>query len=495
MRERLGIFVDGQWHASSGSDIYTVINPTTEEPYGITNLGTDLDVDRAVISADRALRSAAWRATTLDERCAMVERIALLLAGRTKELARIQAESMGGLYRTALALGGSLQLIEMYLESVREVDFEYVRSDRYGNTLITRQPVGVVAGIVPWNAPVRSEVKKVVPALLAGCTVVLKPAPETPFGAAIFAEICAEAGVPPGVVNLVPGGPATGEALVRHPLVRKIAFTGSTATGARIASLGGESFKRLQLELGGKSAAILLDDVDIEAAVPWLIRGNWGNSGQVCTAITRVLTPRRRYADVLDALAAAASEQVVGDPLDDQTTLGPLVTERQRDKVLGFIAAGVNDGAQLVTGGGRADLDHGWFVQPTVFSGVDNAMRIATDEIFGPVTSVIPYDSEDDAVEIANDSRYGLHGAVFARDEAHALQVARRIDTGSVAINGFYLAASAPFGGIKQSGIGREHGPEGYDSFLEYISYNIPKTLADRLSDELARGARRSGPP
>ena len=484
MRQRLGSFIDGDWHPSSGSQTHTVVNPTTEQPYGRTSIGTDLDVDRAVTSADRALRGAPWRTTTLEERCAIVERVAALLEARTEELAAIQAESMGGLYRTALSLGGSLQLIEMYLESVRQVRFEYLRNDRYGNTLITRQPVGVVAGIVPWNAPVRSEVKKVVPALLAGCTVVLKPAPETPFGAAIFAEICTEAGVPPGVVNMVPGGPSTGEALVRHPLVRKIAFTGSTATGARIASLASDSFKRLQLELGGKSAAILLDDVDIEVALPWLVRGNWGNSGQVCTAITRVLAPRQRYADVLDALAGAADQQVVGDPLEEKTTLGPLVTQRQRDKVLGFIESGVNDGAQLVSGGGRTDRERGWFVQPTVFAGVNNKMRIARDEIFGPVTSVIPYDTEDDAIEIANDSGYGVHGAVFARDEAHALQVARRVDTGSMAINGFYLAASAPFGGLKQSGVGREHGPEGFDSFLEYISYNIPKSLADALAAE-----------
>ncbi|MGW0176757.1 aldehyde dehydrogenase family protein [Rhodococcus sp. NPDC003322] len=485
MQERLGIFVDGQWQDSSGSDTVTIVNPTTEEPYGIVRVGTAADIDRAVVSADRALGSTAWRDATLDDRCKIVARIAELLEQKAPELARIQTETTGVLHRNALRLGESVALIEMFLESARRVNFRYLRRDAYGDALVTRRPVGVVAAIVPWNAPIRSEVKKVIPALLAGCTVVVKPSPEVSFGTALFAEICAEAGVPPGVVNVVLGDGSTGDALVRHPLVRKVAFTGSTPTGAKIAAATSGSFTRLQLELGGKSAAILLDDFDLDAVLPWLVRGSWANSGQVCVALTRILVPRSRAGEVVDALAAAARNQVVGDPFDENTTLGPLVTSQHRDKVLGLIEAGLQEGANLVTGGRSSDLP-GWFVEPTVFADATNDMRIAREEIFGPVATIIAYDSVDEAVAIANDSPYGLHGAVFGADETRALEIAQRVESGSLGINRALLPHSAPFGGVKQSGVGREHGPEGYDSFLEYVSYNISSTLADQLTSEPA---------
>ncbi|MFC9978464.1 aldehyde dehydrogenase [Gordonia sp. NPDC127522] len=481
MKKRVQNFIDGEWRASSGTETITIVNPTTEEPYGVVGVATPEDVDAAVTSAHRALNSDPWRGLSLTDRRRIVARVGDLLAVRSPELARIASETTGAVYRNWLSLGDSVNLIRMYLEAVEKIQFEYVRRDAHGDSLITRRPVGVVAGIVPWNAPIRSEVKKVIPALLAGCTIVVKPSPEVTFGAAVFAEICSEAGVPPGVVNMVPGGPSTGDALVRHPLVRKVAFTGSTATGARIAEASSDTFKRLQLELGGKSAAVLLDDFELEATMPWMVRGNWSNSGQICVGLTRVLVPRSRHDELVGAFVQAAAEQVVGDPLDEATTMGPLVTQTHRRKVLNLIAAGVAEGADLVAGGGVADR-RGWFVEPTVFAGVSNDMRIAREEFFGPVATIIPYDTVDQAVAIANDSDYGLHGAVFGADELRALDVARRIDTGSMGINRAFMPHSAPFGGVKQSGIGREHGVEGFDSFLEYVSYNLPPTLADRLT-------------
>lgn len=488
MMQRKGMYVDGTWRDSTGLLKLPVVNPHTEEQWGETTCAEASDVDIAVRSAERALHSE-WAEMPLAERISIVLRIGELLQERKHELARIQTCSMGGLYKNACFLGGSLELIGMYVESVRKIAFDYVRRDGSGNTLVSRRPVGVVAGIVPWNAPVRNEVKKTIPALLSGCTVVLKPAPETPFGAAIFAEVCTEAGLPPGVVNLVFGGPATGEELVKHPKVRKIAFTGSSATGSRIAALASSSFKRLQLELGGKSAGILLEDADLATSMPTLVAAAWSNSGQACSSITRVLAPRSRYDEVVDALVEAANAQIIGDPMDPATTMGPLVSKRQFDRVLQYIEVGRSEGARVAAGGGRPrHLDRGYYIEPTVFVDVRNDMKIAQEEIFGPVTCVIPYDTEDQAVGIANDTVYGLHGGVYGRDEEHALSIARRLDTGSVGINMFFVPSSAPFGGVKASGVGREHGPEGFDSFLEFTSYNVSPALAETLAARYPSG-------
>lgn len=477
-----GNFIDGEWRPSTGTGSYTVINPATEEPFGTVPLASEADVDRAVRAADAAMRTGKWPAMSLEERCRIVERVAEAIERRAPELARLRSGSMGAPYASSLALSNSVKLIEMYLRSARQVRFARVNSDPYGNTYIVRKPVGVVAGIVPWNVPVRNELKKIIPAVLAGCAVVLKPALESPFTGAALMEIIAEAGMPPGVVNLVSGGPETGEALVRHPLVRKIAFTGSSATGARIAALAAPSFKRLQLELGGKSAAIVLDDADLDTVIPSLRAFGFGNSGQVCASLSRVLAPRDMHRDLAEALAAAASTHVLGDPMDARTTLGPLVTARQRERVLGYIESGIREGATLIYGGGiPACLPRGWYVQPTVFTDVAPRMAIAQEEIFGPVVSVIPYDDVDEAVAIANDSRYGLHGAVFSRDPRRALEIGLRVDTGTLAVNGFDVPLSAPFGGVKDSGVGRENGVEGYDSYLEYHSYNVPPELAAEL--------------
>lgn len=492
---RTGTYIDGAWRPAQSDHTVTVINPYTEQPFGVTSVASPAEVDAAVVSADRAGRRSAWSATSLEDRIAIVERIRDGLLARATELATLNTSSMGMLYSRAKGLGRAAELIEMYIAAARELELAYLRTSHDAAALITRRPVGVVAAIVPWNTPIRSEVKKVIPALLAGCTVVLKPAPETPFGASTFAEICSEAGLPPGVLNVVPGDASTGAHLVRHPLVRKVAFTGSTATGQQIWQAVAPNFTRLQLELGGKSAAILLDDVDLDAALPWLSQGIFSGSGQQCIATSRILAPRSRYAEVVEAMAAAADSLVPGDPFDPTTTLAPLVSARQRDRVLGYVEIGRSEGAKVVTGGRvPASPAHGWFVEPTILAEVDNAMRVAQEEIFGPVACIIPYDTEQEAIAIANDSRYGLGGSVYSRDPLHALEVAQQIDAGHVAINRHGVPQNVPFGGVKHSGIGREHGIEGYDSFLEYKVYPMSREVAARVrAERLATGRTSAG--
>jgi betaine-aldehyde dehydrogenase len=341
---------------------------------------------------------------------------------------------------------------------------------------VRRAPVGVAACILPWNVPLYIAAMKLGPALAAGCTVVIKPAPETPLDPYLLAEAVQEAGLPPGVVNVVAAGRETSEYLVRHPGVDKVSFTGSSATGARIAALCGEQIKRCTLELGGKSAAILLEDVDLAKSTQDLVMAGLLNNGQACAAQTRILAPRSRYREVVDALGSAVGALRVGDPADPQTNVGPLVAKRQRDRVLGYLESGKRDGAKAVCGGGRpAHLDRGWFIEPTVFADVRNSMTIAREEIFGPVLSVIPYGDEDEAVAIANDSPYGLGGGVWTRDVAHGAAIAARIRTGVVAINSaMLLDFKSPFGGFKKSGIGRELGPEGIAPYTEYQSIILP---------------------
>ena len=479
MKQYEGVYIDGAWQPSTGT-VATVINPATEEPFGTVTNATADDVDRAVQSAARALPG--WAATPLEERIAVVERIAALIDERSRELALLRVGSMGSPLKASLTLSNSAGLIRMYLDTIRKVQFTQVRSDEFGTSYITRRPVGVVAGIVPWNVPVRNELRKLIPSILTGCSIVLKPALESPLTGAMLMEIFTDAGLPAGVANMVNGDVEAGEALVQHPTVRKIAFTGSTATGQRIAAVAAPQFKRLQFELGGKSAAIVCADADMGVVIPSLLSFGFGNSGQICASLTRVLVPRSMQDELVAALVTGAQRQVVGDPMDEATTMGPLVTQVQRDRVLEYVQSGIDQGATLATGGKRpAGLDRGWFVEPTVFANVDNSMRIAQEEIFGPVVSVIPYDTEDEAIAIANDSRYGLHGAVFAADAARALELAMRVDTGTSAINSFDLPINAPFGGTKDSGVGRENGVEGYDTYLEYMAYKVPEDLAAKL--------------
>jgi betaine-aldehyde dehydrogenase len=336
--------------------------------------------------------------------------------------------------------------------------------------------VGVVGAIAPWNVPLFIAAAKLAPSLVAGCTVVYKPAPETPFDAFRLAEIFAEAGLPKGVLSVVPAGREVSEHLVKHPGVDKISFTGSGVGGKRIGGLCGERLKRCTLELGGKSAAIILDDADIATTIPTLLPNSIMNNGQACIAQTRILAPRARYDEVVDALVAAVGALAVGDPLDPATEVGPVVAERQRARIEGYLDSGREEGATVAFGGGRpSGLDKGWFVEPTVFSNVDNKMKIAQEEIFGPVLVVIPYDGDEQAVEIANDSNYGLCGSVWTADNDRGLGIARQVRTGTYMLNApTPIDFATPFGGFKESGVGREFGPEGLESFLEKKSIALP---------------------
>jgi len=341
---------------------------------------------------------------------------------------------------------------------------------------VTKEPVGVVGAIAPWNVPLFIAAAKLAPSLVAGCTVVYKPAPETPFDAFRLAEIFTEAGLPKGVLSVIPAGREVSEHLVKHPGVDKISFTGSGVGGKRIGGLCGERLKRCTLELGGKSAAIILDDADLSTAIPTLLPNAIMNNGQACISQTRILAPRARYDEVVDALVASVAGLPVGDPLDPETAVGPVVAERQRARIEGYFDSGREEGATVALGGGRpAGLDKGWFVEPTVFSNVDNKMKIAQEEIFGPVLVVIPYDGDEQAVEIANDSNYGLSGSVWTADNDRGLGIARQVRTGTYMLNGGTpIDFATPFGGYKESGVGREFGPEGLESFLEKKSISLP---------------------
>jgi aldehyde dehydrogenase (NAD+) len=478
------IFVDGSWCAPRGSVSHELVNPASGEIRGTIILSGDEDVNRAVTAADVALHHGPWSSSSLDERIEAVEAIRDWLVAHQTRLAGEITVSMGLPIRWAQDLLSSIAVIDMSVESIRSLSLEYLRAELTGTTLITRRPVGVVAAITPWNTPLRSEVKKVIPALLAGCTVVIKPAPDTPCGAVALAEAAVATGLPPGVLNVVFGGSETGVQLVSHPAVSKIAFTGSTKTGAHIARAASSTFKRLQLELGGKSAAIVLDDADLVVASQVLAQGNFFQSGQMCAALSRVLVPQGRGVEIANALAEAASAYVPGDPLDEATTMGPLVNRSQYERVLRYIGLAEAEGAKIFAGGRRPEgLAQGYYVEPTVLVGVEPEMTVAREEIFGPVACIIEYRDEEHAVLLANDSPYGLSGTVLSADEEHALSIARRIDSGIVNVNRFGAATATPFGGVKQSGIGREHGPEGFDSFLEYHSHGVSDTLAASLAE------------
>lgn len=487
-----GIFADGRWTESRG-ELRDVINPATEETVLRAADGTEADVDLAVRSARLALEHGPWAGMKLPERAAILTEAMRLVAERGEEFAQMQTAQMGvpvSASRGMVGVAGAI--VRAYVEGGASLQYEYLRRDGAGQALIRREPVGVVGVIAPWNGPLLNTVNKSAPALLAGCTVVVKPAGQTPAEAGLFAELCAQAGMPDGVFNVVPGGRPTGRYLVANPGVDMITFTGSTISGREVGRVCADAFKRVSLELGGKSAAIVLGDVDIAAAAPLLSAGNFSNSGQACIALTRVLVPRQRHDEIVEALCEQAAARVIGDPADPATDTGPLVTEQQRDRVEGYIAAGLREGARVVYGGGRPDaLGRGWYVEPTIFADVKNDMTIAREEIFGPVMSVISYDTEDEAVAVANDSAYGLHGAVFTQDIDHGYRLAKRVRSGSIALNNFGLTPSTPFGGVKGSGVGREHGREGIEGFLEYKSYVVPAEFADRIEQRL--GASEHG--
>lgn len=476
------IFVDGRWSSAAGGRL-ELIDPATEEVVGEALDTAPGGVARAVVAARRSFDEGVWRRRPIAERIEILQRVLAALVERADEMVDIQTTEMGAPITVSRAMNASCSILfRAYVDGARAVAYEYLRRDAAGQSLIRREPVGVVAAITPWNGPLATVLNKAIPSLLTGCSVVLKPAPETPVDAGIVAELCSEAGVPDGVFNVVTGGRATGQALVAHPDVDKVTFTGSTAAGREVGEICGRNLKRVSLELGGKSAGIVLDDADLTAAAPQVVAGNFFNSGQACIAITRVLVPAGRHDEIVDALRAEAAGWILGDPRDEETQLGPLVSRRQRDRVERYLAAGRDQGARAVLGGGRpAGLDRGWYIEPTILVDVRNDMTVAREEIFGPVMSVIRYDTEEEAIAIANDSDYGLHGAVFTTDTDRGLEVAGRIRSGSVNVNGSGLTPATPYGGVKGSGLGREHGREGVEDFLELHSFVVPTELFELL--------------
>lgn len=476
------LFIGGHWTAPSTEETLEVYSPATEVRVGSTPVAAPADIDAAAAAARTAFESGPWARTSPTERAQVLARVATLIEERSAELTEVISAEMGGPYSMVgmLQQTPALAVLNYYTQLAESFPWKETRHGAFGQTTVTREPVGVVAAVIAWNVPLFLAVNKLTPALLAGCSVLLKPAPETPLGANLLADIFTEAGVPEGVLSVLPGGAETGEYLVSHPLVDKVTFTGSTAVGRTIGAIAAQQLKRCSLELGGKSAAILLEDMDIPSTMPMLLISGLMNSGQACVAQTRILAPRSRYDEILDAMIAAAEWMKVGDPKDPATQLGPLISEKQRTRVESYIAKGKEEGARVILGGGRPEgLAAGWFVEPTIFADVDNSMTIAREEIFGPVLAVIPYDSEDEAIKIANDSDYGLAGSVWTTNIEHGLEVAAQIRTGTYAINWYAFDPSSPFGGYKNSGIGRESGPEGLDAYCELKSVLMPPGYVD----------------
>src|SRR5690606_21799677 len=466
------LFIGGRWTAPAGSERLQVISPATVEPVGSVPVVTRADVDAAVAAARHAFDHGPWPSTPPAERAEVLTRAARLIEQRSGDLVAALTAEAGATMLAATTLNQlpATATLDTYANLAGTFGWQETRTGSFGTTRVSREPLGVVAAVTAWNVPLFLAVNKLAPALLAGCTIVLKPAPLTPLSANIVADIFTEAGVPEGVISVLPAEADVAEYLIGHPGVDKVTFTGSTPVGRRIAAIAGEQLKSVSLELGGKSAAILLEDFDVNN-IPVLAFSGLMNSGQGCVAQTRVLGPRSRYDETTDALGEHGRTLTTGDPADPATTFGPLISERQRERVEGYIAKGKAEGARLVLGGGRPEgLDRGWYVEPTIFADVDNKSTIAQEEIFGPVLSVIPYETEDEAVAIANDSVYGLAGSVWTTDIEHGAEIAARVRTGTYAINWYAFDPSSPFGGYKNSGLGRENGPEGLDSFCEQKS-------------------------
>ncbi|WP_351236462.1 aldehyde dehydrogenase [Streptomyces sp. NPDC002133] len=467
--DRATMYVDGAWRPSHSRDRIHEVNPATEGVIGSTPDGDFEDVDSAVRAARASLPD--WAALTPVQRASFLVAMADRLDQRADQAARLVTTENGVVLTTSAELVAAASGILRYYASLAET---FPLEEARGTTLVRREPIGVAGLILPWNGPLNLAYMKIAPALLAGCTAVLKPAPETSLSTAFIADAAEAAALPAGVVNIVTGGRETGAALVAHEGVNKVAFTGSTVAGRAIAAQCGQAMKPGTFELGGKSASVVLDDADLDVFLAQVVDVSLAGSGQSCKLSTRILVARDRYDDVCDGLRDTLAPLATGDPFDPTTTFGPLAIERQRDRVEGYIRSGLDEGAKLLMGGGRpAHLPKGYYVEPTVFVGVENGMRIAQEEIFGPVLAVIPFDSDDEAVALANDSAYGLGGAVYTADAERGTATARRIQTGTIGVNGYQIDPLAPFGGYKQSGLGRELGPEGLTAYLQSKSiYN-----------------------
>ncbi|MFI6373234.1 aldehyde dehydrogenase family protein [Streptomyces sp. NPDC050546] len=451
-----GMYIGGAWRPAAGQDVIEVVNPVDEQVIGTVPAGTAEDVDTAVRAARAAL--ADWAATPPAERAARLAALRDVLAARAEEIAETVTAELGSPLKFSQAVHAGVPIA--VAGSYAELAATYAFEEKTGNSVVHHEPVGVVAAITPWNYPLHQIVAKVAPALAAGCTVVVKPAEDTPLVARLFADAVHEAGIPAGVFNLVTGlGPVAGQALAEHPGVDLVSFTGSTAVGRQIAAIAAGQVKKVALELGGKSANVILPSADLAKAVNVGVANVMSNSGQTCSAWTRMLVHRDRYDEAVELAAAAAAKY--GD------RIGPVVNAKQRARVRGYIEKGVAEGARLVAGGPEAPRETGYFVSPTVFADVTPDMTIAQEEIFGPVLSILPYDDEEDALRIANGTVYGLAGAVWAGDEAEAVAFARRMETGQVDINGGRFNPLAPFGGYKQSGVGRELGVHGLAEYLQ----------------------------
>ncbi|QZT64769.1 aldehyde dehydrogenase family protein [Mycolicibacterium austroafricanum] len=466
---RTELYIDGAWVAPNGTDVVEVINPATEQVLGAVPGGTDADVDAAVASARRAFDPSIGVA----ERRERLDAVITAMEKRLPDIAETITSEMGAPVRIAQSVQTRVPLAvaHAFADALATFDFE----ERIGNSLVVREPYGVVAAITPWNYPLYQVVAKVLPAIAAGCTVVLKPSNEAPLSVFEFVEALEDAGLPPGVVNLVSGpGRVIGERMAAHPDVDFVSFTGSTGVGSRVGELAGKTIKKVALELGGKSANVILDGADLATAVKVGVGNAFLNGGQTCMAWTRMLVPQSRYGEALDLIESAVSKYSVGDPTDPGTRIGPSASQNQYQSVLGFIERAQRDGARLLTGGTETVCDIGYYVSPTVFADVDPDSELGQEEVFGPVLAVIPYRDTDDALAITNGTPYGLSGAVWATDDDTAVAFARQVQTGQLDINGGRYNPAAPFGGYKKSGIGRELGRIGFEEYLQVKSLQLP---------------------